>query len=231
MCGLFWPSAPLRPRFHILALSQKRTRILECTQHGCREIPFPAGFPGSLADSKQTDQPDHDLDNRSSAGPDVGGMKRVMFGTTTDHEKEGSIFAALFLFREQSGTCRLERSHRSVGGGCRRERTGALPPRQQLSESARAGRPRLPRMAWKAAKFTGVRWNCSRAGLHPLRWKLWAISIRRWARDMHQRISRKSLPRRSTGAFRICSFRKNAKYEGTFDFMRQRVKHSVIPTI
>jgi len=73
-------------RFFILALSQKRTRILECTRRSIHELPFPEGFPSSLDESKETKPPDHMLDNRSSAGPSVGTMKGVMFGTSSDRE-------------------------------------------------------------------------------------------------------------------------------------------------
>jgi hypothetical protein len=83
--------------FYVLALSQKRTRILECTQHSSQEVPFPAGFPQSLQEFKQTEQPDHVLDNRSSPGPDVGAMKGVMFGTSTDREKKDEYLAHFFV--------------------------------------------------------------------------------------------------------------------------------------
>jgi len=72
--------------FYILALSQKRTRLLECTRRFSKEVPFPAGFPTSLADAMQTKKPDHVLDNRSSGGPSTGSMKGVLFGTSSDRE-------------------------------------------------------------------------------------------------------------------------------------------------
>jgi hypothetical protein len=71
--------------FYILALSQNRTRILKCTQDGYEEIPFPAGFADNLADFMQTRKPDHTLDNRVSGGPSMGGGA-VMFGTSSDRE-------------------------------------------------------------------------------------------------------------------------------------------------
>jgi len=72
--------------FYILALSQNRTRILECNESAVDEIPFPEGFPTSLAESMETRQPDHVLDNSSAGGPSTGSMGRVMFGTGTDRE-------------------------------------------------------------------------------------------------------------------------------------------------
>ncbi|MBV9505965.1 MAG: hypothetical protein JO323_13270 [Acidobacteriia bacterium] len=76
-----------KKQFHILALSQKRTRILKCTQDSAEEIPFPAGYSVSLAESRQTRQPDHTLDNRASGGPSIGGGA-VMFGTSTDGDNK-----------------------------------------------------------------------------------------------------------------------------------------------
>ena len=73
-------------RFYILALSQKRTRLLACTQDHSEEVPFPAGVPVSFEEDRQTRKPDHVLDNMGSAGPSVGSMKGVMSGTSADRE-------------------------------------------------------------------------------------------------------------------------------------------------
>ena len=83
--------------FYILALSQNRTRILECTQNSSEEIPFPEGFPASLADAMQTRKPDHVLDNGSAGGPSTGAMGRVMFGTTTDREDKDEYMLHFFM--------------------------------------------------------------------------------------------------------------------------------------
>jgi hypothetical protein len=72
--------------FYILALSQKHIRLLRCTPDSTEEAPLPNRVPRTLEDAIQTDQPDHMLDNRSFAGPSVGSMKGVMFGTGSDHE-------------------------------------------------------------------------------------------------------------------------------------------------
>ena len=83
-------------RFYILALSQNRTRILDCTENSSEEIPFPDGFPTSLAESMQTRQPDHVLDNGSVGGPSTGSMGRVMFGTSTDRESKDEYMLHFF---------------------------------------------------------------------------------------------------------------------------------------
>lgn len=72
--------------FYLLALSQKHTRLLRCTIHDSAPVDLPDGTPLSLAEAMQTRQPDHVLDNRSSAGPSVGSMKGVMFGTASDRD-------------------------------------------------------------------------------------------------------------------------------------------------
>jgi hypothetical protein len=83
--------------FSVLGLSQKRTRILKCTEDTFPEVPFPPGFPSNLADAMQTSQPDHVLDNRMTAGPSIG-TGTVMFGTTTDREAKDEYL--LHFFRD-----------------------------------------------------------------------------------------------------------------------------------
>lgn len=84
--------------FYILALSQNRSRLLECTQHSAQEVPLPEGTPLSLTDSRQTRKPDHTLDNRNTAGPSVGHMKGVLSGSGT--EKEDKEEQILHFFSE-----------------------------------------------------------------------------------------------------------------------------------
>ena len=72
--------------FHILALSQKHIRLLRCTGHSSEEIPLPASVPKTLMEDVQTDQPDHNLGNKSTGGPSTGSMKGVAFTTSTDRE-------------------------------------------------------------------------------------------------------------------------------------------------
>jgi hypothetical protein len=72
--------------FYILALSQKHIRLLLCAPDSTEEVPLPNWVPRTLDDSAQTDKPDHMLDNRSFAGPSVGAMKGVMFGTLSDRD-------------------------------------------------------------------------------------------------------------------------------------------------
>ena len=79
---LMWETRP----FYILALSQKHIRLLRCTNTISEDVKLPASVPLSLDDFLQMDQPDHMLDNASSAGPAGGRM--VMFGTTAEKERK-----------------------------------------------------------------------------------------------------------------------------------------------
>jgi len=82
--------------FYLLALSQNRMRILQCTESSSREIAFPEGFPSSLAEAMQTRKPDHVLDNRASGGPSMG-AGGVMFGTSSDQDDKDEYLLHFFM--------------------------------------------------------------------------------------------------------------------------------------
>jgi hypothetical protein len=75
-------------RFFVLALARKRVRLLECLGDTCREVPLPENVPRSLPEFGEFDQPDHDLFNRSTAGPGKGDMEAVKFGTGAGQDKD-----------------------------------------------------------------------------------------------------------------------------------------------
>jgi hypothetical protein len=82
-------------RFHLLALSRREVRLFHCTQHriehaNIRQVVL-QNFRAWLA----TRRPDHVLENRVSAGPSIGSMKAVSFGTNTDREREDELFGPL----------------------------------------------------------------------------------------------------------------------------------------
>jgi Bacterial archaeo-eukaryotic release factor family 3 len=83
-------------RFHLLGLSRQHIRLWDCTQHRAEERTLPASVPRDIRVWQNNRQPDHMLDNRSAGGPSVGSMKGVMFGTSTDREREGEYLSHFF---------------------------------------------------------------------------------------------------------------------------------------
>ncbi len=69
-----------------LALSRKYMRLFRYAYGACEEVPFPARVPTSIEQAMATDQPDHDLVNRSASGASTGSSFAVRFGTLTDRE-------------------------------------------------------------------------------------------------------------------------------------------------
>ncbi len=85
-------------RFHLLALSRRDVRLFHCTRHrieraSIRQVEL-QNFRAWLA----TRKPDHVLENRAAAGPSVGAMKAVSFGTNTDREREDEYLAHFFKY-------------------------------------------------------------------------------------------------------------------------------------
>jgi hypothetical protein len=79
--------AVLEPiRFHLLALSRKHVRLLSCSRRSFEPVALPEGMATSVAAQGAFDRPDHDLENRSSAGPDRGTPGRIHFGTGANRE-------------------------------------------------------------------------------------------------------------------------------------------------
>lgn len=89
------------PDVFILGLSRKRLRLLRCRRGTCEETPLPVGVPESLAEALALDQPDHTLQNRSSAGSSTGTMGGVRFGTLSDREAEPEYMHHFFSLVDQ----------------------------------------------------------------------------------------------------------------------------------
>lgn len=96
-------------KFYILALSQNRTRLLECTESTAREIELP-GAPSSLGESRHTRKPDHVLDNRSSAGPSMGAGGGVLFGTSGDADDKYEFLLDFFQELDKGVNAALRQS-------------------------------------------------------------------------------------------------------------------------
>jgi hypothetical protein len=82
--------------FYILAVAQKHARLLRCTEFTSEEVRLPRETPTTLLEETDTDQPDHVLDNRASAGPSEGAGTGVMFTTSTDREDRDQYLAHWF---------------------------------------------------------------------------------------------------------------------------------------
>lgn len=83
-----WEAMRRNRRLYALLLARNDVRLLECYGTQYQEVRLPVGFPRSLDTFGDFDQPDHLLRNRSSAGPGVGAMKGVAFGTGAGRDKD-----------------------------------------------------------------------------------------------------------------------------------------------
>jgi hypothetical protein len=75
--------------FWLLALSINRIRLFRGAMQKLTEVELPKDLPQNLAEAGGFDQPDHDLESRSSAGPSTGQMTAVRSGTSSLHETRG----------------------------------------------------------------------------------------------------------------------------------------------
>lgn len=82
--------------FYILALSKKHVRLLKCNGAGFSAVELPSSMPKSVAEAGAFDPPDHDLENRSAAGPSSSAMHRIHFGTGGEEEKSDQYVANFF---------------------------------------------------------------------------------------------------------------------------------------
>ena len=83
-------------RFHVLGLSRKHIRLLDCTQYRTEEARIDNVVQQDMREWLKIRQPDHVLDNRAVAGPSVGSMKGVTFGTSADRERENEYVSHFF---------------------------------------------------------------------------------------------------------------------------------------
>jgi hypothetical protein len=76
--------------FYLLALSKESVRLYRCNGEGAESVSLPEGVPATLEEALAFDPPDHDLENRSAAGPSTGAMHAVRFGTGSGRETQGA---------------------------------------------------------------------------------------------------------------------------------------------
>ncbi len=94
-------------RFHLLAIGRHHVRLLRSTAHSTEEVRL-EGIVQNMQEFLHTRQSDHLLENRMTAGPSVGSMQGVVFGTGSESEKEQDRFRH-FLKAVERGVTKLLR--------------------------------------------------------------------------------------------------------------------------
>jgi hypothetical protein len=80
------PGVAAHRDFWLLALSMKAVRLYRGSAKGLVEVVLPPNIAKSLEESDAFEEPDHSSRARSTAGPSVGKMKGVQFGTANWNE-------------------------------------------------------------------------------------------------------------------------------------------------
>jgi hypothetical protein len=75
-------------RFHLLAIGRHHVRLFRATPHSAEEVRLEGKAPQNMQEFLHTRPPDHLLESRMAAGPSVGSMQGVVFGTGSESEKE-----------------------------------------------------------------------------------------------------------------------------------------------
>jgi hypothetical protein len=213
--------------FCILALSQNRIRMLRCTESTSEEIEIP-GAPKSLADAMQTRPPDHVLDNRITAGPSVGAGTGVMFGTSSDRDDKDEYLLHFFVDLDRAVSRMLNgASEPLIAAGVeheialyRRVNTYA-----HLIEPGIYGAPdglEGGEMHRRALELLAERESRRGTEVPP---------------DFDKRVGtghasthvQEIVAAAFEGRISHLFFQRNASYMGSFDPVRQRVKHTVDP--
>ena len=84
----------LPPEVYLLELSRKQVKLFKCVDHQARRVPLPR-VPETFDEALAFEKPDHNLENRSSAGASVG-TTRVRFGTGSERETQHAHLADFY---------------------------------------------------------------------------------------------------------------------------------------
>ena len=95
-------------RFHLLSIGRHHVRLFRSTPHSTEEVRLEGMTPQNMQEFLHTRQPDHLLEKRMSAGPSVGSMQGVLFGTGSESEREQDRFRH-FLKEVERGVTKLLR--------------------------------------------------------------------------------------------------------------------------
>ncbi len=77
--------------FYLLTLSKKRVGLIRCSDFRLERMPLPKGVPETLEEALALEPPDHDLENRLSAG-----TARIRFGTGSGRETQHSYLTQFY---------------------------------------------------------------------------------------------------------------------------------------
>jgi len=86
----------LPAEFYLLRLSQKSVELWRYAGLRAQRVELPKGVPRTLDEALAFKPPDHDLENRSSAGSSAGTMPGVRFGTGSGRERAHAYLADFF---------------------------------------------------------------------------------------------------------------------------------------
>lgn len=81
-------SLALPASVYVLYVTKKDVELMVCGFTEVGSVELPKGTPKTLDEALGFDAPDHDLMNRSFAGPSTGGMQGVQFGTGSGRERK-----------------------------------------------------------------------------------------------------------------------------------------------
>jgi hypothetical protein len=95
--GCFWirklvGELAIPSRFYILALSKTGVALWQRDEFTI-ELKHLPGVPDTVSDALALEPPDHDLENRATAGNSRGGLHRIRFGTGSGREQEHAHLA------------------------------------------------------------------------------------------------------------------------------------------
>lgn len=93
-------------QFFVLSLSKKKVEIFRCAGLHAEHMKLPHGVPETLEEALAFKQPDHDLENRSAAGPSPGAMHAIRFGTGSGRETQNTYLADFYKVVDR-GVCEL----------------------------------------------------------------------------------------------------------------------------
>jgi Bacterial archaeo-eukaryotic release factor family 3 len=81
-------SLALPADIYVLEVTKKSVKLLACGLTEVARVGLPKGTPDTLEEALEFKAPDHDLINRSAAGPSTGAMHGVQFGTGSGRETQ-----------------------------------------------------------------------------------------------------------------------------------------------